>query len=221
MTRKYENFDMFVTMSSVNPSARAARSALEPTYLNGSTATQKPSSARVLPEAVAPAVVPDEGGAATATFAVSRPALRRPSMKCSTNAGSNHFSSSCRAVAAKFGLTASNSLSAVSAVSISPSWPARQRTRREECLRRLRSSPSVGGNHCRRRGHSGGSHCFLAERCSERPGAVKGAPLIGAAERTLDGEYRSGRISAGRNGPLPAFSHDYDDIGGHYDEQRC
>ena len=28
--------------------------------------------------------------------------------------------------------------------------------------------------------------------CSERPGAVKGAPLLGAAKRTLDGEHRSG-----------------------------
>jgi len=26
------------------------------------------------------------------------------------------------------------------------------------------------------RGRSGGAHSFLAERCSERPGAVKGAP---------------------------------------------
>jgi hypothetical protein len=29
---------------------------------------------------------------------------------------------------------------------------------------------------------------------SERPGAVKGAPVLGAAKRTLDGEDRSERI---------------------------
>src|SRR5665647_2722571 len=32
------------------------------------------------------------------------------------------------------------------------------------------------------------------ERCPERPGAVKGAPLLGAAKRTLDGEDRSEMI---------------------------
>ena len=31
--------------------------------------------------------------------------------------------------------------------------------------------------------------------CSERPGAVKGAPLLGAAQRTLDGEDRSEMIA--------------------------
>ena len=30
--------------------------------------------------------------------------------------------------------------------------------------------------------------------CYERPGAVKGAPLLGAAQRTLDGEDRSKMI---------------------------
>jgi hypothetical protein len=30
---------------------------------------------------------------------------------------------------------------------------------------------------------------------SERPGAVKGAPLLGAAKRTLDGEDHSGIIA--------------------------
>jgi hypothetical protein len=45
---------------------------------------------------------------------------------------------------------------------------------------------------------------LLSRRCcSERPGAVKGAPLLGAAERTLDGEDRSEMIAeegkAGRN----------------------
>ena len=45
---------------------------------------------------------------------------------------------------------------------------------------------------------------LLSRRCcSERPGAVKGAPLLGAAQRTLDGEDRSEMIAeegkAGRN----------------------
>src|SRR2546428_13845986 len=36
-------------------------------------------------------------------------------------------------------------------------------------------------------------------RCSsERPGAVKGAPLLGAAKRTLDGEDRSARLEGER-----------------------
>jgi len=35
-------------------------------------------------------------------------------------------------------------------------------------------------------------HSFIAERCSERPGAVKGA--VSAAKRTLYGEDRSERI---------------------------
>src|SRR5713101_5518429 len=33
---------------------------------------------------------------------------------------------------------------------------------------------------------------------SERPGAVKGAPLLGAAKRTLDGEDRSARLEGER-----------------------
>src|ERR1022692_1165536 len=33
------------------------------------------------------------------------------------------------------------------------------------------------------------------ECCPERPGAVKGAPLLGAAKRTLDGEDRSEMIT--------------------------
>ena len=37
-------------------------------------------------------------------------------------------------------------------------------------------------------------HSFMAERFSERPGAVTGAPFLGAAQRTLDGEDRSERI---------------------------
>jgi len=36
-----------------------------------------------------------------------------------------------------------------------------------------RASPHQSG------GRSGGDHSFLAERCSERPGAVKGAPAVG------------------------------------------
>ena len=50
MTRRYENLDIFVTMSSVKPSARAAISGLLAELLKGSTATQKPSSARAAPE---------------------------------------------------------------------------------------------------------------------------------------------------------------------------
>src|ERR1700745_933431 len=44
-------------------------------------------------------------------------------------------------------------------------------------------------------------HSFLAERCAERPAAVKGASF--AAKRTLDGEDRSARIPQGRNGEIP------------------
>jgi len=36
---------------------------------------------------------------------------------------------------------------------------------------------------------------LIRKRCSERPGAVKGAPLLGAAKRTLDGEDRSEMIA--------------------------
>src|ERR1035441_3301048 len=36
---------------------------------------------------------------------------------------------------------------------------------------------------------------LLRGRCPERPGAVKGAPLLGAAERTLDSEDRSEMIA--------------------------
>ena len=35
---------------------------------------------------------------------------------------------------------------------------------------------------------------LIRKPCSERPGAVKGAPLLGAAKRTLDGEDRSEMI---------------------------
>jgi len=66
--------------------------------------------------------------------------------------------------------------------------------------------PGYGRSRPERRGPFRGEHSFLAERCSERPGAVKGAPQFGAAQRTLDGEDRSERIPAGRNGPLTAAS---------------
>jgi hypothetical protein len=35
---------------------------------------------------------------------------------------------------------------------------------------------------------------LVRKRSLERPGAVKGAPLLGAAKRTLDGEDRSGTM---------------------------
>ena len=66
----------------------------------------------------------------------------------------------------------------------------------------------VGGSE--KRGHfgafgAGWSAAFqnepfsLIRRCSsERPGAVKGAPLLGAAKRTLDREDRSGRLEQER-----------------------
>ena len=51
------------------------------------------------------------GSAEPASFAaaISRPALRRPSMKCSTYSGVHHFASSARAVAAKSGRSLSSS----------------------------------------------------------------------------------------------------------------
>ena len=55
-----------VTMSSDSPSASAARSALLPLYLKGSTATQKPSSARRRSRRRAPHV--EAGGVAAASF---------------------------------------------------------------------------------------------------------------------------------------------------------
>lgn len=48
--------------------------------------------------------------------------------------------------------------------------------------------------------HSKGCHSFIAERCSERPGAVKGA--LFAVKRTLDGEDRSEKIALGGMAPL-------------------
>jgi len=49
---------------------------------------------------------------------------------------------------------------------------------------------------------------FLPKRSvdSSRPGAVKGAPWLGAAERTLEGEDRDDRIRRGRKRPLAVES---------------
>jgi hypothetical protein len=46
MTLRYEKRERPVTISSVSPSASAVSSELLPLYLNGNTATQKPSSSR-------------------------------------------------------------------------------------------------------------------------------------------------------------------------------
>src|SRR6476659_1134784 len=56
--------------------------------------------------------------------AISSPALRKPSRRCSHNSGSNHFFSSLSAVAQKSGLSLSKSRTALPAVSLSPSSPA-------------------------------------------------------------------------------------------------
>src|SRR5271155_2222070 len=50
ITLRYEKRESPVTISSDRPSASAVRSALAPLYLNGSTATQNPSSVRSAPE---------------------------------------------------------------------------------------------------------------------------------------------------------------------------
>src|SRR4030095_7216030 len=52
ITRRYEKRDKPVTISSERPSANASRSAFEPRYLNGSMATQNPSSVRADPESM-------------------------------------------------------------------------------------------------------------------------------------------------------------------------
>jgi hypothetical protein len=46
----------------------------------------------------------------------------------------------------------------------------------------------------------------MAVQGSERPGAVKGVPVLGAAQRTLDGEDRSETIVA--EGKATRFTHD-------------
>ena len=63
------------------------------------------------------------GGAWTASTRRSRPALIRPSIKCSTRSGFHHFESSSRAPDANSGLAARSSRSAPAAASRSPSWP--------------------------------------------------------------------------------------------------
>jgi hypothetical protein len=77
----------------------------------------------------------------------------------------------------------------------------------QSCSRDLKSM-RVGGSE--KRGHfgafgAGWSAAFQNEPfslirrcCSERPGAVKGAPLLGAAKRTLDREDRSARLEQER-----------------------
>ncbi len=56
-------------------------------------------------------------------YATSNPALRRPSIRCSTSSGSHHFANSTPAAVAKSGLIASNSRTALRAASRSPSCP--------------------------------------------------------------------------------------------------
>ena len=84
---------------------------LVPVYLKGSTATQKPSSARAAPEVVftEDLAASTAGPAAPCSGEISNPALRRPSRICSTKSGCHHFRHSARAVAAKSGLTARSS----------------------------------------------------------------------------------------------------------------
>ena len=79
MTLRYENRDRPVTMSSANPSANAASAGLTLLYLNESTATQNPCSAREAPE-LASTKGCQAGGAAVwidgASAATPRSALR-------------------------------------------------------------------------------------------------------------------------------------------------
>jgi hypothetical protein len=60
-----------------------------------------------------------------------------------------------------------------------------------------RSAPFEGAATHKASGSAGG---YLLEQGSERPAAVKGAPLSGAAPRTLDGEGRSERMAGGGKG---------------------
>ena len=58
--------------------------------------------------------------------------------------------------------------------------------------------------------------CFSSpERsaCLQRPGAVKGAPFLGAAKRTLDGEDRCDRIDPGRKRPSSFHLYSMEDNG--------
>jgi hypothetical protein len=60
---------------------------------------------------------------ATLSPAIARPALRSPSIRCSTSSGSHHFANSSRATKAKSGLNAISGWRASRAASISPSCP--------------------------------------------------------------------------------------------------
>src|SRR5271155_5340172 len=78
ITLRYEKRESPVTISSDRPSASAVRSALAPLYLNGSTATQNPSSERSAPEpSAAVGCVPVDVGAGggSARRAMSRISL--------------------------------------------------------------------------------------------------------------------------------------------------
>ena len=112
--------------SSDNPSARAFRSTLLPEYLNGSTATQKPSAARVAPEdGVAMDVELDPGAGAAGggvSSVTSSPALRRPSIRRSASSGSYRPRQARRTIWAACGFSFSNSCTALSA---SSRWPSR------------------------------------------------------------------------------------------------
>src|ERR1035438_5447630 len=106
ITRRYEKRERPVMTSSDNPSASAFSSALAPAYLNGSTATQKPSSARAAPESATAAAREAEIEmevaaifwlALTPAAGISIPALRRPSMMCSISSELYHLEYSRRA----------------------------------------------------------------------------------------------------------------------------
>src|ERR1700693_5623855 len=111
-------------MSWVIPSARAVRSALAPLYLNGSTATQNPSSARTAPETGAETSEDSRAGIPVLfSRGASSPALRNPSIRGPTSCGSNHLPSSSPADWAKSSFWASRSRRALRAAASSPSWP--------------------------------------------------------------------------------------------------
>src|ERR1017187_9774776 len=115
ITRRYEKRDRPVTISSDSPSARAFNSTLVPAYLNGSTATQKPSLVRLSPDAVCAGTVTDDvRGDAAAPDGVN-PALPRSPSICSTISGCHQMLRSSRARAAKSGRAANNARSALRA----------------------------------------------------------------------------------------------------------
>src|ERR1022692_2632968 len=124
-TRRYEKRERPVITSSDRPSARALSSALAPAYLNGNTATQKPSSARVAPESVVLAF--EAGGAGFAgSSAISSPALRSPSITLSTYSESHHFLNSWRTVCPRLGRRSGKSLIASAPPPLSPSCRTRR-----------------------------------------------------------------------------------------------